>query len=655
MIMEEVKRIYKLLLDSTGLKIKDIAKALDLDKYYVADILFSSDNISYWYQDSSFLWFAKEGAMQIEEEPEKDNPFPSLDVQNVIFSKRFHVENASSTLSLYLKYVERYELYTYEETFELFKRSREGDEKAFKKLVTTHLRFVIPIAKLYTKYGLPLEDLIQEGNIGLMNAIKRFDYVHYRGFITYATSWIFQAISTYVQNHRYTIRIPINQLDLYRKVQKIKEKFEQKNGYRPSVSEIEIDNIPFERLALICKLPDNLNQLVCISEDLDSFESNLPPADDFQENEYNRYIVNILLRYLGKRDIQLVKVYFGLEHDSIGETYGQIGERFGLSGERVRQIVFKSAKIMRENVCPLPVVKQDSVFAEDGLESERRKTPMSNAAPIQEQLVSSSEENNTDIESGSKETDTLPVEKQESVFAAEKESPLKGNTIGEVIDEQLPFSVGDRIEHSIWGNGVVKEIVLGGSLIGVSFKGSTIEFVKPSAIKLRKEGGVASNGATKKGVEKRNRYEKSFSHYAERIVNLKQAKKNGEVIVAKPVLLLALIDGVDKDVFDNNHFYLNEWLEERYLSLMKEYTKGSQFPTPTSINNPFWHLTTDGFWHLQLKEEPKEKVTPTKTWLKDNVLYASFDDDLWILLQNREYRNKMRNVIIDLINSQKRK
>lgn len=142
-------------------------------------------------------------------------------------------------------------------------------------------------------------------------------------------------------------------------------------------------------------------------------------------------------------------------------------------------------------------------------------------------------------------------------------------------------------------------------------------------------------------------YEKCFQHYVYRVANMRQAKINGEVIVAKPVLLLALIDGVDKSVFDNNHFYLNEWLEERYLSLMKEYTKGSQFPNPASINNPFWHLASDGFWHLQLKEEPKEKVTPTKTWLKDNVLYASFDDDLFVLLQNPEWRMKIRNFIIE--------
>ena len=150
-------------------------------------------------------------------------------------------------------------------------------------------------------------------------------------------------------------------------------------------------------------------------------------------------------------------------------------------------------------------------------------------------------------------------------------------------------------------------------------------------------------------------YEKSFQHYVYRVANMRQAKVNGEVIVAKPVLLLALIDGVDKDVFDNNHFYLNEWLEECYLSLMKEYTKGSQFPNPASINNPFWHLSSDGFWHLHLKEKYEGGATPTKTWLKENVLSASFDDDMWVLLQNREYRNKMLNVIIDLINSQKAK
>lgn len=142
-------------------------------------------------------------------------------------------------------------------------------------------------------------------------------------------------------------------------------------------------------------------------------------------------------------------------------------------------------------------------------------------------------------------------------------------------------------------------------------------------------------------------YEKSFRHYAERIVNINQAKIRGEVIVAKPVLLLSLIDGVENSVFGSNRFFLNKWLEERYNKLMKQYTKDSQFDTPSPISNPFWHLSTDGFWHLQLRVMHEGRATPSTAWLKENVEFARFDDDLWVLLQNREWRMKMRDFIIE--------
>lgn len=86
-------------------------------------------------------------------------------------------------------------------------------------------------------------------------------------------------------------------------------------------------------------------------------------------------------------------------------------------------------------------------------------------------------------------------------------------------------------------------------------------------------------------------------------MTIRQAKIRGEVIVAKPVLMLALIDGIDSGVFLENRFVLNEWLEDRYLMLMREYTRRSQFSKPADISNPFWHLATDGFWHLRLKTE----------------------------------------------------
>jgi len=143
-------------------------------------------------------------------------------------------------------------------------------------------------------------------------------------------------------------------------------------------------------------------------------------------------------------------------------------------------------------------------------------------------------------------------------------------------------------------------------------------------------------------------YSRCFAYYTERIMNIRQAKIRGEVIVAKPVLMLALIDGIESGVFTNNRFALNEWLEERYLLLMHRYTRSSQFDKPTDINNPFWHLSTDGFWHLQLKTKEEMNTTPSKAWLKENVSYACFDDDLWVLLQNKDWRTRFRDYIVEL-------
>ena len=142
-------------------------------------------------------------------------------------------------------------------------------------------------------------------------------------------------------------------------------------------------------------------------------------------------------------------------------------------------------------------------------------------------------------------------------------------------------------------------------------------------------------------------FSQCFVLYTDRIINLRQAKIRGEVIVAKPVLMLALIDGIDSGVFTNNRFALNEWLEDRYLSLMHYYTRSSQFDKPTDINNPFWHLSTDGFWHLLLRTKEEISTTPSKAWLKENVIYANFDDDLWVLLQNKEWRTRLREFIVE--------
>lgn len=143
-------------------------------------------------------------------------------------------------------------------------------------------------------------------------------------------------------------------------------------------------------------------------------------------------------------------------------------------------------------------------------------------------------------------------------------------------------------------------------------------------------------------------YEQCYKHYIKRIINIRQAKIHGETIVAKPVLMLAIIDAIDSNVFTNNKFVINDWLEGRYKFLMSKYTKDSQFDETTEIDKPFWHLESDGFWHLNYPGErlPKSR-TPSKAWLIENVEFAYFDEPLWFLLQNKEWRQMLRDYIIE--------
>lgn len=143
-------------------------------------------------------------------------------------------------------------------------------------------------------------------------------------------------------------------------------------------------------------------------------------------------------------------------------------------------------------------------------------------------------------------------------------------------------------------------------------------------------------------------YEACYAHYTARIMNIRQAKKYGEVIVAKPVLLLAIIDGIERQVFTNNVIQLNDWLDARYGVLMRQHTRNSMFDGFSPINNPFWHLESDGFWHLHYPGiELSKTSTPSTKWLKENVRYASLDDDLWILLQNEAMRQRLRDYIVE--------
>lgn len=139
--------------------------------------------------------------------------------------------------------------------------------------------------------------------------------------------------------------------------------------------------------------------------------------------------------------------------------------------------------------------------------------------------------------------------------------------------------------------------------------------------------------------------EEIYKKYTHKILIIRQAKIKGKVIIAKPALLLAVLNGIDDGVFSNNRILLNDWLVNRYNKLMGTYNNNTSF---TEIGMPFWYMQSDGFWHLKFAGILKEKVyTPSRKWLNNNVEYAYFDDSLWLLLQDKEWRMKLRNFILD--------
>lgn len=343
--MEEVKRIYKLLSHNNGLNIRDVAKELDLDKYFVAEVMFSTENIPYWYQDDSALWFAKEGVIQIDE-PIEDKLETPLNTPRNINVERYLQGHPSDSLRLYIKRLPNYRVFSDDEIKELLERYRNGDFKAYDLIVKSYQRLVVGLAFLYSKNGVPLEDLIQEGNLGLLRAIKYFDFSKSRSFHNYAKRWILQAISLSITHLPYIIRLPISQLALYRKVKMFKEKFEQENEIQPSVNLIEIDdNIDFERIAFLNNLPYDLKDWAVHFDDMDSFESDYNQIDNFENKEYNRYNVNRLLNLLDGRIEVIVRLSYGIGVNP--ESRDNICKFYDLTFERVRQLLNQAIKRMR--------------------------------------------------------------------------------------------------------------------------------------------------------------------------------------------------------------------------------------------------------------------------------------------------------------------
>ena len=254
----------------------------------------------------------------------------------------------NKTIQIYLAEISKNNHYSEEEVKELFRQYKKGDRKAYNSLVKGHLKLVFNIAYIYKKEGMFLDDLIQEGNIGLLKAIDHFDYNRGVPFSEYAKMWIFQYISYSLNDIPYVVKLPRTQLINFKKIKKYINQFEQLYDYPPSVADVAIDeNIDLEKVTYLRQLPNDLMEMTRFFE-MDSFESTIYQTDEFQEKDFCKYQTGKLMQFLKKRDRIIVKAFFGIEKDTGKETLSYIGERMNITRERARQILVKSIEIMHD-------------------------------------------------------------------------------------------------------------------------------------------------------------------------------------------------------------------------------------------------------------------------------------------------------------------
>ena len=255
---------------------------------------------------------------------------------------------------MYLKEIGKVPLLTAEEEVDLAKRMAEGDESAKKRLAEANLRLVVSIAKRYVGRGMLFLDLIQEGNLGLIKAVEKFDYRKGYKFSTYATWWIRQAITRAIADQARTIRIPVHMVETINKLVRVQRQLLQELGREPSPEEIaETMDIPVERVREIQKIsqePVSLETPIGEEEDshLGDFiqDDNVPvPAEAAASTLLKEQLVEVL-GTLTDREQKVLRLRFGMD-DGRARTLEEVGKEFNVTRERIRQIEAKALRKLR--------------------------------------------------------------------------------------------------------------------------------------------------------------------------------------------------------------------------------------------------------------------------------------------------------------------
>ena len=276
-----------------------------------------------------------------------------VDVENIDLSVPEGV-SIEDPVRMYLKEIGKVPLLSAEEEIELAQRMEEGDQEAKKRLAEANLRLVVSIAKRYVGRGMLFLDLIQEGNLGLIKAVEKFDYRKGYKFSTYATWWIRQAITRSIADQARTIRIPVHMIETINRMNRITRQVLQETGVEPDSRKLaELMEMPEDKILKIMKIAkEPISMETPIGDDDDSHlgdfledTQTLAPSEAIQNSSLSETVRQVL-DSLSPREAKVLRMRFGIEMQS-DHTLEEVGKQFDVTRERIRQIETKALRKLR--------------------------------------------------------------------------------------------------------------------------------------------------------------------------------------------------------------------------------------------------------------------------------------------------------------------